>query len=114
MVTPSRKRGPFDPRWPSPRCRGHLRLVSRPDGVSLEVADGLSDQPARPTVELTRLPTFIPSQEEHNEPEEDRDAAAPDDDDQGTGPRAHGDDEDQEAEENLTWQIAVALPIPTL
>lgn len=78
MVETSRKRGPFDPRWPGPRRRGHLRLVPAQDVIGVDVAPG--ERPA-----VTQLPTFLPTEEEHDAPEED-----------------------------TAWQGAAVLPLPTL
>lgn len=64
MVEPARKRGPFDPRWPGQRRRGHLRLV--PAHALIEADDAPGERPG-----VTHLPTFIPIDEEHDAPEEE-------------------------------------------
>jgi hypothetical protein len=99
MVEPSRKRGPFDPRWTDAHRRRHLRLVPAPAEF-----DGEADAPAEASeVEITTdhrlasvtyLPTFIP-----------------------TGPEHDGDVvelELQEGEEDPAGQVAAVLLVPKL
>ena len=99
MVEPSRKRGPFDPRWTEARRRRHLRLVPDPaefddEADSLAAASEDEMNTDRGLASVTYLPTFIP-----------------------TGPEHDGDVvelELQEGEEPPAGQVAAVLLVPKL
>lgn len=99
VVEPSRRRGPFDPRWTDVKRRRHLRLVpqlAEPDDEGARASAAAFENEAnsgRGFASVTYLPAFIPP-----DPERDWDVEL----------------EGREGEEDLAWPIAAVLPVPTL
>jgi hypothetical protein len=109
---PLSKRRPFDSRMALDHSRRHLRLVPDP-AVAATIAA------AEPTADdglasVTHLPTYLPTEKDHDGDDgEDGGAAAPEVD-QGTRPRTDGELEEQENEEDLPRRVAAAIPVPRL
>jgi hypothetical protein len=97
VVEPSRKRGPFDPRWTVAKGRRHLRLVPElvdPENERAGVPAAASEDEAstdRGLASVTYLPTFIP-------PELERDCA--------------GELAGRAGEEDLPGGLAAVAPVP--
>jgi hypothetical protein len=117
VVEPSRKRGPFDPRWPRARSLRHLHLVREPAktaGEATIAGEARETTTDRGLALVTHVPTFTPTEEEHDGHEgENRGASAPEHD-RGARPRTNGEPEAEEGEEDLAWEVAVVLPVPGL
>jgi hypothetical protein len=93
--------------------RRHLRLVPDPE-VADTIAPAPDEESAAPNGlgSVTRLPTYIPAEGEHDGDEgEDRGAGATEVG-QGTRPRTDGELEEQEDEEDFPRQAAAALRVP--
>ena len=96
VLEPSRKRGPFDPRWTDARRRRHLRLVPEPaeaDGKAGVPAPASADEtnPDHGLASVTYLPAFIPT---------------------GRGHDGNVELEGQEGDEDAAGQGAAVLPVP--
>ena len=108
--------GPFDPHMSRDHGGRHLRLLPDPAVAATVAAAAPGEETTADggLASVSHLPTYIPTEEEHDGGEgEDRGAAAPEVD-QGTRPRSDGGLEGQKDEEDFTRQVAAALPVPRL